>query len=247
MKRLIRNLKFLIFNFFKIFLVLRKRPIRKIRIFKFKNWHHGYCYFTAKWNDGTKIFVKVDTKVKILKNEIVCYNELKKESNINLVKVFDYFENKSLQMIFQEFMDSDELSEEIILKNPEILKDVFSFILQLNKQGIVHRDIKLDNFILVNDKLYMIDFAFAYKINNSNIDLKELAITEDNLIILKGLGRRMEGDDLIWNDFYSMREDLKEILHKNSSNLSTDYIKQIKSYVSKFDANIEGNSYIVNI
>ena len=207
MKIIIRNLIFLIKNFFLIYVSLKKCGFSKKRFFKFINWHHGYCYFTG-FIDKNKVFIKIDTKFLLLKNEYISYEALKSKE-LNLVKVCSFYDFGDIQIIAFDFFEAKNLSEEDVVENPKhVISAVKKSIDVLIQNNICHRDIKLDNFLFKDDKVFMIDFSFAINIKQSKENvLKEVSSTQENVNVLKYLGINIKNEDfIIWNDYYSMKQ-----------------------------------------
>lgn len=239
MKVIIRNLIFLIKNFSLIQSSLKKCNFSKKRFFKFTNWHHGYCYFTG-FIGKNKVFIKIDTKFLLLRNEYISY-EVLKNTELNLVKVYDFHDFGDIQIIVFDFFEANNLSQEDVVENPKhVISELKKSIDILIQNNICHRDIKIDNFLFKDDKVFMIDFSFAINIKQSKENvLKEVSSTQENVTVLKYLGINIKNEDsIIWNDYYSMKQILIEI--------NTEYALDnliIINYINQFDALILNNSY----
>jgi serine/threonine protein kinase len=236
----VNNIIFLVKNYIYIKKYIKKLNIKNIKIYKFRDWHNGYSYFIG-YKNNIKLFIKVDTKLLLLINEVTAYDNLKHILKENLIKIEDYSENKNIQIIVYEFTTITELSESIILGNINIIDDVFSIISKINSLGIIHRDIKLDNFLYVNEKVKIIDFSFAYTLDNK-IKFKELDIhLSNNYSVLKYLGHQLNPKDFEWNDFYSFISILKSIKTTNN-NIKNKLTFSIESS----NKMINGNTYRIN-
>ncbi len=240
MKLLIKNIIFLILNYIHIVYKLKKLSVKNISIYKFKNWHFGYCYFIG-YQDKKKIFIKIDTKVGVLENELITYNLLENDSNIRMVEVVQFVQYRKIQIVLFEFLEGRELSEEDILENSEYIGIIFNMLKTLSSNNIIHRDIKLDNFLLVDKELYIIDFCFAYHIEvNKNNVLKELPFTKLNCLWLKNLGIGLSPKEYHWNDFYAF----SSILNRLMINSETE--TTILEYKNIFTNEIKKNSYKID-
>ena len=239
MKIIIRNLIFLIKNLYLIISSLKKCNFSKIRLFKFTSWHHGYCYLIGFIGEN-KVFIKIDTKFLLLKNEYISYKYLK-NTELNLVKVYGFFDFGDIQIIAFDFFVAKNLSEEDIVKKPkQMISEITNSIDVLIQNNICHRDIKLDNFLLKDDKIFMIDFSFAINIKQGKENvLKELSPTNENVFVLKYLGINIKNENfIIWNDYYSMQQ----ILIKLNEVYALDN-PIINKYIDQFDALILNNNY----
>lgn len=90
----------------------------------------------------------------------------------NIAKIYDYYEEKGVGRIVMEYVEGKSLSEytDLINVKKEKLEDALSIIYQCidgvrhaHKNGIVHRDIKLDNIMYCeeNNIIKVIDFGLS--------------------------------------------------------------------------------------
>ena len=244
MKLLIKNIIFILFNYIPIVYKLRRLSVSKISIYKFRNWHFGYCYFVG-YKNNQKVFIKIDTKVGVLENELVAYNLLKDVSDINVIKVIDFFKDNKTQIVLFEFLEGRELTIEDIKNNPKYIPYILNVLKIINVKNMIHRDIKLDNFLLFEDKVYIIDFCFAYHLNlNDNLLLKELPFTKLNCLWLKNLGKGLSPKEYEWNDFYAFSNIVTSIL--NDIQLNNQKKILFLKYNDLIKQEIENNSYEIN-
>ncbi len=134
--------------------------------------------------------------VKVLRDECMQNEELvrrfKNESKAisvldhpNIVKVFDVSVSEKLQYIAMEYIDGITLKEYMKFKNKQLsLKEIMHFTMQTLKalqhahnQGIVHRDIKPHNIMLLsNGKIKVMDFGIARFAQSENQTMTDKAI-----------------------------------------------------------------------
>lgn len=90
--------------------------------------------------------------------------------NINIVKVFDFFEANHTAYFVMEFLDGITLKDYLIKNGGKLsVEESVSIILQvadglidIHKAGIIHRDISPDNiFLTKNNRVKIIDFGAA--------------------------------------------------------------------------------------
>ncbi len=122
-----------------------------------------------------KVAIKIIRKEEIsseglesVRNEI---DILKFINHPNIIRFFDYFENSEYIFIvfeyisignLESFMESTALNETIVAKITYQIADAISY---LNRFGIIHRDIKLENVMVVQAnpdiRVKVIDFGFS--------------------------------------------------------------------------------------
>ena len=111
-------------------------------------------------------------KKNIVKNEI---NILKQIDNENIMKLYDVIDTPSNLYLVLEYINGVNLIQIIKNENPHFIKEeraklLFSKVVKgisyCHKKNIFHRDIKLENIlVLKDDTVKIIDFGFAIKCN----------------------------------------------------------------------------------
>ena len=91
--------------------------------------------------------------------QILDHGEEQFEAKVCKFIVFEYVEGCTLYKIMEQGRLSVNLAKQIFLS-------LFKIVCQIHNMGIVHRDLKLDNFMVrANGHLVLIDFGFAAPIH----------------------------------------------------------------------------------
>lgn len=239
---MVKNSLLLIQYYFKISSVLKSKGIDKIQLFNFQDWHHGYAYFLGE-HKSKKVFIKVDTKLHLLENDILAYDICKESLEDSLAQVVDFYTNDNMQIIVYEYLYGELLSEELLLASPNILEQIVDALIDINRLGIIHRDIKLNNFFVVDNKIKIIDFTFANSLKNNN-KFKELNLNiRMNCKILSFLGMDLNPQDFEWNDFYHMKTILEKIIQAENKQMEASTKNMLEKYIQKFKELEADNTY----
>ena len=235
--KLLRGSLFFLKNHLKICRDLRDLNVKKVKVFKFKNWHNSFAYYTGIFN-GNLVFIKISTKHLFLENEKIFYDIFK--NDLSLLKVMSLSKKNNIQILISEFSNEKELTEQDILDNPDRLLQIYEIIRIINSKDCIHRDIKLNNFLLMDNKVRIIDFTFSTSLNHSNM-FKELIIdNNDDAIVLKNLGGIYKPNIFQWNDFYSINLILGRLF---SEDMDIEKRLEIIKFKELFKENISGNNY----
>jgi len=222
--------KYLLFIIYyrQVLKLLKNKNIEQIKIFNFKNWHHGYAYLSG-FKDNKKVFIKIDTKLLLLQNDLLVYNIANESLKKYLVKIYNSIILDDIQIIIYEFLSGTELSNNIILENPKLIDNMVDILLILNKLDIVHRDIKFDNFFIVNNQIKIIDFTFANSSDDS-LGFKELNLSNaSHCETLEFLGNGLNPKPFTWNDFCSLANALELLNKEKEANIDIRKIKLLDS------------------
>ena len=108
----------------------------------------------------TRVIVKKGlTSPELLKHELSMYLFLK-DSDVNIPKIKGSGIHEGFMYIVLELLDKT------IDKDTPNMEYLFTILFHLHKMQIVHRDIKPDNFILGNGKIYLIDLGLSCKVTS---------------------------------------------------------------------------------
>ena len=121
-----------------------------------------------------KNLINDDDKKYTIKNEIFILNQL---DNENVMKLYDVIETNRYLYLIMEYINGISLLDFIQKQknhriDENICKELFyqivKGILYCQNENICHRDIKLENILIVNNKIIkIIDFGFAIKCNRN--------------------------------------------------------------------------------
>ena len=237
--KLVRRSIFLFTNHWKISRSLKGLNVSNIKIFKFKNWHDGFAYYSGVFK-GEIVFIKISTKHLFLDNEKIFYDLFK--DNLSLIKVIRFFENKNIQILISEFSDEKELTEQDILDYPDRLLQIYEILKTIKHKDCIHRDVKLNNFLLKDDKVRIIDFTYSTCLNHSN-RFNDLSFNKrEDVIILKKLGGIFKPNIFQWNDFYSIDVVLEALF---SEDMDIDTRLKILKYKKLFRKNLGDNYHAI--
>lgn len=137
-------------------------------------------------SEGLAVAIKCISKTSDLKAEDV--SSLQEEVDVlgsidhpNVIKLYDFFEEKKMYYMVIELMEGGELFERIVKKtfyNEKEARDLIRILLDalayLHQRNIVHRDLKPENLLLkspYNDfDIKLADFGFAKQVNGKSLD-----------------------------------------------------------------------------
>lgn len=230
MMLMVKNIKIIMKCFYE-------NRIEKIRLFNFFDWHFKCAYFSGKIGNNT-VFIKIDLNGDMLCNEKIFYDMfLDKIDLVPLISFFDGGEN--LKILVLDFIDGKVLEKTDIIENPQLLGSIFNIIKTINCTGVIHRDIKLDNFIISFNRVYIIDFVYCCKIGSHFEEdiFNHLESNKKNYQALKSLGVGVKLGDFIWNDFYSMVTIISCLENEEVSNNKKVQFERYRNMFSKYAYN----------
>lgn len=210
----IRSALLLLTYHVKIIRILKSLNVSHISILKFKSWHAGFAYYSAIFN-GNAVFIKISTKYFFLNNEKIFYDIFKED--LSLIKVISLSKHQDIQILMSDFSNEKELTKEDILDNPDILLQIFDILKIIHNKGCIHRDVRLCNFLISDNKVRIIDFTFSTCLDYSERFNDLLIDSKQEANILKNLGGIFKPNTFIWNDFYSIDLVLHKLLSEDMS------------------------------
>lgn len=201
MLNLLKKLKIFLDNHPKSFLILKNHNFYNIKAYKLSEWHKDTFYYVAK-KSGTKFFIKISSDKSKIEREVnnnKLMSECLRKNNIVSMEDFVYSKDRSF-ILFEYINDSCSLTE----NNFEFFSlEIFKILKKINKSGFIHRDLRPENFLIVENCIKIIDFEFLTNLDfdkNMELDLSK----RENLIRLLNCGSEYKKGNFIWNDFYSL-------------------------------------------
>lgn len=147
------------------------------------------------------------------------YNEAKIHAQLNhpnIVTVYDFIKQNDNYYIVMEYVKGESIGNIIKDQGPfevniaiNIFNQIFSGIYHAHKKGIIHRDVKPNNFILTPNVVKITDFGIAHIISNTGY-------TMDGSML--GTPKYMSPEQILGNtldhrsDIYSLGISMYEIL-----------------------------------
>ena len=203
--RSIYSLLYVVFtNFITIVRLLKLTEALTIRPFKTFQWHDGFLYFIGALNDK-KVFMKIDLFSGCQENEIIAHNILKPHMDRNLVPILGFERKGPSTIVIYEFINS--FNQDVFSNHCDnkMLIEVLRIVETINNCGIIHRDLKEDNFLLAHDRsLKIIDFTFCADLTGHERFCKPEPGSAFELGVNTFLGGAYRDSDSPWNDFHAL-------------------------------------------
>jgi len=218
---------------------LIKKDLRDVNLSQFKpynisSWHHGYMYFEGYLNCN-RIFIKVDSKFFLLSNEIRIREIFNK--NLDFTKLIMY-KKGVYEYLFFEFIKYEILNIDFIKEKGVyiVLSELLGIIQKINREGVLHRDVKLDNFIIIDNKIVLNDYV--YSISRKKDGFKEVNLNSQGIKLLKDLNK---SDNFLWDDMDSLYNELVKVL--KTSDFNDQEVKEFLIILTKIKDQTGRNIY----
>ncbi|TDI95798.1 MAG: serine/threonine protein kinase [Deltaproteobacteria bacterium] len=161
------------------------------------------------------------------------YKEAKIQAQMthpNIVTVFDFLEIENSYFLVMEYIEGESIGKIVKKQGPleinfslNIFKQILSGIAHAHSKGIIHRDIKPNNFILTKGEVKITDFGIAHIVSDSAHTVAGTVLgTPKYMSPEQILGERVDHR----SDVYSLGVSFYEILTGKvpfGSNTNSDY------------------------
>lgn len=161
------------------------------------------------------------------------YKEAKIQAQMthpNIVTVFDFLEIENSYFLVMEYIEGESIGKIVKKQGPleinfslKIFKQILSGIAHAHSKGIIHRDIKPNNFILTEGEVKITDFGIAHIVSDSAHTVAGTVLgTPKYMSPEQILGERVDHR----SDVYSLGVSFYEILTGKvpfGSNTGSDY------------------------
>ena len=142
----------------------------------------GNVYLVINTNDNRQSVIKqlhpISNQPNFIKQARRLFRQeadiLKKLSHPQIPQLIDYFEEDGEFYLVEEYIEGDTLRQELTINQPwaeakviRLLQEGLSILQGIHSQGVIHRDVKPDNFIRrqQDGKLVLIDFGAVKEFN----------------------------------------------------------------------------------
>nr|WP_300303669.1 serine/threonine-protein kinase [uncultured Anaerostipes sp.] len=159
-------------------------------------------------------------------------------SEINIVHVYDYFEENRTAYIVMEFLEGESLGERVRRRGgkiswrqtEEIMMPVLATLETMHRANVLHRDISPDNIFLCNDgTVKLLDFGAARVIDYQTMPML-------SVIVKQGYAPpeqyQMDGRQGPWSDIYALGATIYRIVsgvipEGSLDRMAKDYVKPL--------------------
>lgn len=226
---------------------LKENGFRKIKPFNLNKWHHDLSLFTAKDDNGNNVFIKFTELERILENENSAYKKLQKNDYLknHLIDHKGYIQKDVYKALILRRVNGKVLNENWASKNITKLEILIKIVNEFTSLSLVHRDIKLDNFIYEEGRIKIFDFSFMIDKSNKG-KMKEINLSSrKNMFKLMDLGIHYKPEPLKWDDYYSLYVIFNKLLKNKSLKISLKKRNMLSKYVEECKGKIDTNSYTI--
>ncbi len=229
-----------------------KRKIDNLSFLNLKNinpylvdqWkNNSECiYFEATNEKKNEIFIKYGGIFDSARREYRILNQLKKhnQKNFPLANYYRYIPNISFVLMekvkgirLDYLIDSPELKSKTETFKTNLYNGIFDILETLHKEQIVHRDIRPENIIIIDDGTpFLIDFQFAVDINRKIY--KEYRIILKKPKKINALGGKYKVNNHHWDDAYSFYKILEKLNFKDNHKY-LNVMEKIEKLIGKYE------------
>jgi|GEM_PF-5021340 len=193
--------------------------LTELKIVNFTKWRQGSFYFEGVI-DTSKVFVKTDFWLGLIKNEQFCDELLGVAGGKHLISplrfcrddyaVYDYLDAITLE----DYLLNAHVSAHDLLLVEQRIHEMLDLLYKCN---IVHRDFTPRNVLVTKgNHLIAIDFFFANANFNLFSDIKDAGFLQRQLLKRLGIQKKM----YLWDDAYSIVAGLKAIENQSKVDMA---------------------------
>ena len=165
------------------------------------SFYSGYVYFKGIL-DSRNVFIKYGGSGESCKKEFVFTKRAHSLDSRHFVNAISLCNDGVNDYAVYEYVDGRSLDSSSIIQKEDLSNQLKKIYEVLQEAQILHRDVKPDNFLIVNGNLVLIDFQYAIDIN----EWKEYSYLINNATQIISLGDKCRYRWYAWNDFYSFKE-----------------------------------------
>ena len=200
----------------EIIQVLRKLNMINIKAFNKNMWklEPTFTQYYSGYMEGKKVFCKVcfNDKYKVVEREYNILKRIQKEGSWlseHVPNVQLYLKENNTELVISEYLEGEKIEkQQTNLLN--ICEQMMKILKEFREKGIIHGDIRPSNFILKDEKVYIIDFGTAYDKNQSANDCIYHNMIMPKALSWMGCGK-YSPDDYEYDDAYAVLRTLKDI------------------------------------
>ena len=183
------------------------------------------------------LFIKSGRHPELYRNEYVMGHKLWKMDKTHFLEPLYYSDSGEFFFFANEIMngtslqllsDTGKLQAMPCADKMSLIRDLYKIFIDLKKSDVVHRDIRPENFAVIDGRLVLIDFQLAVSKSNY-VELESMSVGR-----LRGLGtKKYRYKTWQWDDSYSLLKCLK-FIGCPSCGYADEYNKiyhEIKSYI----------------
>lgn len=200
----------------------KENGYEKIKPFNLVKWHHDLYLFTANDKNREEVFIKLTNLPRILKNENRAYKKLQNNNYLknHVIDHKGYIKKEGYKALILKRANGAILSEDWMINHIDQLDALIKIVDEFRSLSLVHRDIKLDNFIYEEGSIKVFDFSFMID-KTEKRKLKEIDLSSgENVVKLVDLGIYYKPEPLKWDDYYSLYVIFDKLLKNNHKSLS---------------------------
>ncbi len=212
------------------------------------SWHHNLYLFTAEDRNGDKVFIKLTNLPRILKNENRVYKKLRKDPFLkdHIIDRKAYLKKNGFKALVLKRSNGIVLNEQWAWNNMEKLHALIKIVDGFAQLSLIHRDIKLDNFIYEEGEIKVFDFSFMID-RSGKVKLKEIDLSvEDNITKLKTMGIGYKPESLRWDDYYALHVVFEHLAKNIPSNIPLEKKELLSQYTAECKDKIGTHWYSVS-